>query len=186
MRKGFFLRLALTGIHKNRKIYYPYILTSALTCAMQYMICSLSRTAGIGEGTLGFTLGLGVWVTTLFSVIFLFYTHSFLMKRRKREFGLYNILGMEKKHIARVVLWETLVILAATLLFGFAVGLLFDKLLHMLLLYMLGAAVTVGGSVSRYGIKFTMTILCGTFALTYLSSLAQIQFSKPIELLRGS
>ncbi|MEG1892119.1 MAG: FtsX-like permease family protein [Clostridia bacterium] len=186
MRKGFFMRLALTGIYKNRKLYYPYFLTSILTCAMLYMICSLSRATGIGDGTLGITLGLGVWVTTLFSVIFLFYTHSFLMKRRKREFGLYNILGMEKKHIARVVLWETLVILIVSLLGGFGLGMLFDKLLYMLLLRMLGAAVSVSFAISGYGIRYTLLVICGTFALTYLSSLAQIRFSKPIELLHGS
>ncbi|MEG0901686.1 MAG: FtsX-like permease family protein, partial [Clostridia bacterium] len=163
MRKGFFMRLALTGIYKNRKLYYPYFLTSILTCAMLYMICSLSRATGIGDGTLGITLGLGVWVTTLFSVIFLFYTHSFLMKRRKREFGLYNILGMEKKHIARVVLWETLVILIVSLLGGFGLGMLFDKLLYMLLLRMLGAAVSVSFAISGYGIRYTLLVICGTF-----------------------
>ena len=124
MRKGFFARLALTNIRKNRKVYYPYLLTAIITTAMLYIICSLSSNPSLGSDTLMFSLQLGVFVTSVFSVVFLFYTNSFLMKRRKREFGLFNILGMEKKHIGRVVGWETLFILLLSLLGGFGFGIL--------------------------------------------------------------
>lgn len=107
MRKGFFPRLALSGIRKNRSIYYPYILTAVLTTAMMYIIGSLQQISTDYSGTLAFSLQLGIVVTSVFSVVFLFYTNSFLMRRRKKEFGLYNILGMEKRHLARLIFWET-------------------------------------------------------------------------------
>ena len=99
MRKGFFPRLALSGIRKNRSIYYPYILTAVLTTAMMYIIGSLNTRSSHP----GLFLQLGIVVTSVFSVVFLFYTNSFLMRRRKKEFGLYNILGMEKRHLARLI-----------------------------------------------------------------------------------
>ena len=85
MRKGFFPRLALSGIRKNRSIYYPYILTAVLTTAMMYIIGSLQQISTDYSGTLAFSLQLGIVVTSVFSVVFLFYTNSFLMRRRKRS-----------------------------------------------------------------------------------------------------
>lgn len=185
MRKGFFARLALTNIRKNRKVYYPYLLTAIITTAMLYIICSLSSNPSLGSDTLMFSLQLGVFVTSVFSVVFLFYTNSFLMKRRKREFGLFNILGMEKKHIGRVVGWETLFILLLSLLGGFGFGILLDRLMYMLLSRMLGDIALPTFYVSSQAMVLTLTITGATFALIFLNSLRQIHTSKPIELLRG-
>ena len=103
LKKGFYLKLAASNIRKNRKTYLPYLLTCIGMVAMYYMICSLSLNQGleevVGSDVVRYTLSLGAWVTAIFAAIFLFYTNSFLMKRRKKEFGLYNILGMEKKHL---------------------------------------------------------------------------------------
>ena len=118
MRKGFYWKLAAGNIRKNRKIYYPYLLTAVLTAMMLYVISSLSSNQSLGSGNLLITLQLGKLVTTLFAVIFLFYTNSFLMKRRKKEFGLLNILGMGKKHIALVIFCETLILLLVSLVLG--------------------------------------------------------------------
>ena len=115
VRKGFYWKLAAGNIRKNRKIYYPYLLTAVLTAMMLYVISSLSSNQSLGSGNLLITLQLGKLVTTLFAVIFLFYTNSFLMKRRKKEFGLLNILGMGKKHIALVIFCETLILLLVSL-----------------------------------------------------------------------
>lgn len=185
MRKGFFARLALQSIQKNRKVYFPYILTAVVTVAMLYIITSLSRNPSLQSETVAFTLGLGVWVTSLFSVVFLFYTNSFLMKRRKKEFGLYNILGMEKKHIGRVVAWETLVILLASLALGFGVGMLLDKLMFLLFVRMLNGNANMTFYVSPYAIVFTACLIGGTFLMIFLNSLRQIHRAKPIELLHG-
>ena len=89
MRKGFFPRLALSGIRKNRSIYYPYILTAVLTTAMMYIIGSLQQISTDYSGTLAFSLQLGIVVTSVFSVVFLFYTNSFLMRRTEISTALY-------------------------------------------------------------------------------------------------
>src|SRR5690554_5120325 len=126
MRKMYYPRLALDNIKKNARAYVPYMLTCVVTVAMYYIIVSLSKNEGIdrmsGSDFLRVMLGLGGWVTAIFAVIILFYTNSFLMKNRKKEFGLYNILGMEKRHISRVVALETLYAAVLSLAAGLALG----------------------------------------------------------------
>ncbi|MDD3336022.1 MAG: ABC transporter permease [Eubacteriales bacterium] len=186
MGKGFFIRLAAGNIRKHRKIYYPYMLTAVLTVMMLYIITSLAQNPTLKDGNMIFTLNLGQWVTTLFTVVFLFYTNSFLMKRRKMEFGLLNILGMEKKHISRVVCYETLMILALSLFLGFGLGVLLDRVLYFILLKMLGGVI---GDFSFYvsvpALLFAAMIVSATFALILLNSIRQIHLAKPIELLHG-
>lgn len=186
MRKGFFPRLALSGIHKNRSIYYPYILTAVLTTAMMYIMGSLQNVTTDYSGTLAFSLQLGIVVTSIFSVIFLFYTNSFLMRRRKKEFGLYNILGMEKRHLTRLILWETVLMLLISLLLGLAVGILLDKLMHLLLSHLVGQAVSLTFAVSPGAMRYTALLISVTFALILLNSVRQVYFARPVELLRSA
>lgn len=186
MRKGFFPRLALSGIHKNRSIYYPYILTAVLTTAMMYIMGSLQNVTTDYSGTLAFSLQLGIVVTSVFSVIFLFYTNSFLMRRRKKEFGLYNILGMEKRHLTRLILWETVLMLLISLLLGLAVGILLDKLMHLLLSHLVGQAVSLTFAVSPGAMRYTALLISVTFALILLNSVRQVYFARPVELLRSA
>lgn len=186
MSKGFFLRLAVGNIRKHRKIYYPYMLTAVLTVMMLYLISSLADSPDLGSESLIFTLGLGKWVTTFFTLVFLFYTNSFLMKRRQMEFGLLNILGMGKGHIARIICYETLMILLLSLILGLGGGILLDKLLYMLLLRLLG--ISVGLPVFHISIPallFAVAIVSGVFTLILFNSIRQIYHSKPIELLHG-
>lgn len=185
MRKGFFLKLAVSSIRKNRKVYYPYMLTAALTTAMLYIMASLKSNPDMPFEMLSFSLALGMGVTTLFSVIFLFYTNSFLMKRRKKEFGLYNVLGMEKKHLCRVVFWETACMLAVTLALGLASGILLDKLMHMLLLRLIGRAATLRFYVSASAMGYAATVVSVAFAAIWLNSVRQIYRAKTVELLRS-
>ena len=186
MRKGFFPRLALSGIHKNRSIYYPYILTAVLTTAMMYIMGSLQNVTTDYSGTLAFSLQLGIVVTSVFSVIFLFYTNSFLMRRRKKEFGLYNILGMEKRHLTRLILWETVLMLLISLLLGLAAGILLDKLMHLLLSHLVGQAVSLTFAVSPGAMRYTALLISVTFALILLNSVRQVYFARPVELLRSA
>lgn len=186
MRKGFFPRLALSGIRKNRSIYYPYILTAVLTTAMMYIIGSLQNVTTDYSGTLAFSLQLGIVVTSIFSVIFLFYTNSFLMRRRKKEFGLYNILGMEKRHLTRLILWETVLMLLISLLLGLAAGILLDKLMHLLLSHLVGQAVSLTFAVSPGAMRYTALLISVTFGLILLNSVRQVYFARPVELLRSA
>ena len=107
MRIGFYPKLAASNMKKNRKTYFPYVLTCILTIAMFYVFKSLALNPGIekmfGGSTIAYILELGSFVVALFAFVFLFYTNSFLIKRRKKEFGVFNILGMEKRHLALVL-----------------------------------------------------------------------------------
>ena len=186
MRKGFYWKLAAGNIRKNRKIYYPYLLTAILTAMMLYVISSLSSNQSLGSGNLLMTLQLGKLVTTLFAVIFLFYTNSFLMKRRKKEFGLLNILGMGKKHIGLVIFCETLILLLISLAVGIGLGILFDKLMFLLLMKLLGTGVSeLSFQILPGVIVSTALIISAVFLLILLNSIRQIQLANPIELLRG-
>ena len=112
MKRFFYAKIALTNLKKNRQTYFPYLLTCIATIMMFYIMSSLSTNSVLnkmrGGATMGIVLMFGTVVVGIFAVLFLFYTNSFLVKRRKKEFGLYYILGMEKRHISRVMLWETL------------------------------------------------------------------------------
>lgn len=185
MRKGLFARLALTGVRKNGKIYYPYMLTAVVTTAMLYIMASLKKNPELEGSTLGFSLSLGLFVTTLFAFIFLFYTNSFLMKRRKKEFGLYMVLGMERKHLARVIWWETAFLWLVSLGAGLGLGVLLDKLMHLALGKLLGKSVALGFYVSGEVLWLTAFLISLVFALTLLNAIRQVWRADPIELLHG-
>ena len=145
MTKGFFPKLAAGNIRKNGRTYVPYIVSCIITVAMYYIICSLSVNPGlnnmIGAEPMTYMLNLGTWVVAIFSVIFLFYTSSFIIKRRKREFGLYNILGMEKLHLAVTMGWESIITAAVSIGAGLILGIALDKVLDMFFLKLMEAAV---------------------------------------------
>ncbi|MEG0615417.1 MAG: FtsX-like permease family protein, partial [Oscillospiraceae bacterium] len=189
MNKGFFLRLAKTNIKKNAKTYIPFMLTSMFTIMMFYNMCALSLNMGLdkmrGASSLKTILFLGTIVIAIFSIIFLFYTNSFLVKRRKKEFGLFNILGMEKRHIAKVLVLESVITSSISIVLGLAIGILLSKLLFLALLKLLSYEVTFGFEISPIAIIATIILFVITFTLTLLNTLRQLHFSKPIELLRG-
>ena len=127
----------------------------------------------------------GVIVVAIFSVIFLYYTNSFLIKRRKKELGLYNILGMEKRHIAKVMLWETLFSALIAIGGGLIAGILLDRLMFLLLLNLIHFDVGMAYALQPAVIALTAALFGGIFVLLLLSNLAQVVIAKPIELLRG-
>ena len=189
MRKLFYARLALSNIRKNARTYIPYILSCTLTVAMTYIMYLLPRDPGLtgarGEVTLRSTLVLGSFVVTIFAVIFLFYTSSFLSKRRRKEFGLLNVLGMEKKHIARMMFFETLYVGAFSVVVGLAVGVGLSKLVLLLLLKMLDFDVAFGMNFSAQAALITLAIFAVIFFLTLLNNIRHVHFASPVELLRG-
>ena len=138
MKISIYPRLARTGISKNKRLYVPYILTCIGMVAVFYIIAALSYNTAVngmrGEGTVKLILNLGEGVIGIFSLIFLFYTNSFLIRRRNREFGLYNILGMGKKDISKIISFESLIIYAASLVGGLSCGIALSKLAELGLL----------------------------------------------------
>ncbi|MCM3443229.1 FtsX-like permease family protein [Metabacillus halosaccharovorans] len=189
MSKFFYVKLAITNIRKNGKTYYPYILTCMGTVSMYYIMHFLSLNEGLdnmaGGNSLKTILNLGTYVVAIFSVIFLFYTNSFLVKRRKKEFGLFNILGMEKKHIAKVMAWEALFVAFTSLIIGLFTGILMSKLMFLLLLKILHFKVSFGFVISWNSILGTVALFIGIFILTLLNNLRQIHLANPIELIKG-
>ncbi|GAA0693566.1 MULTISPECIES: ABC transporter permease [Clostridium] len=189
MNKFFYPKLAATTIKKNGKVYIPYILTCIGSIAMFYIIHSISINTGLdimnGGKQLKMLLNLGKWVIGIFSVIFLLYTNSFLIKRRKKELGLYNILGMEKKHISKLMLYETLIIAVLTLVSGIAIGALLSKFMLLLLLKILNFDVTLKFYISKESILSTMLLFISIYAVMLLNNLRQIHLSNPVELLKG-
>lgn len=190
MNNVFYPKLAANNIKKNSKTYIPYILTCIFTAAMYYIIHSLSNNEGIstliGSDTISITLGLGNSITAIFAIIFLFYTNSFLIKRRKKEFGLFNILGMEKKHLLRVIGYETLYIALISLTLGIAIGILLDKLMYLSVLKLMGVEISLGFYISWSSILSTIILFSIIFFIIFINSLRQVHLSNPIELLRSS
>lgn len=183
-------KLAAENIRKNAKTYIPYIITCIITIAMFYIICSLANNDGLSHMKSGSVimpeiLRLGTVVVGIFAVIFLFYTNSFLMKKRKKEFGLYNILGMEKRHIAKVVAFETLYVSILGIVLGFAVGIALDKAMYLLIARIMDFEVPLGFYISIQSVVTTLILFGIIFFLILLNSMRQIHISKPIELLKG-
>ncbi|MCR1899863.1 ABC transporter permease [Irregularibacter muris] len=189
MNKMFYAKLAIMNIKKNAKTYIPYILTCIGTVMMYYIMYALSTNDALnkisGGDTLKQLLSLGTFVIALFAVIFLFYTNSFLIKGRKKEFGLFNILGMEKRHISRIMFFETLYVALISLIFGMLGGILLSKLMHLLLLKLLHFEVQMGFEISLPAILATIILFAIIFTLILFNSLRQIHLAKPIELLSG-
>ena len=189
MKKGFYRRLAWPGIKNNKKLYLPYILTCTGTVMMCYIISFLSTSptfAAIRGGeTVQAFLGIGFGVMSVFSLIFLFYTNSFLIRRRKKEFGLYNILGLGKKHLAKVMFLETLMIAGMTILGGLFFGILLSKFSELFMVKILKGTVSYTFTVAFASIKNTVLLFLGIFFLIFLNTLRQIHLTNPIQLLHS-
>ena len=191
MNKMFYPRLAATNIGKNSKTYIPYLITCIMTVMSFYIVYSLSVNQALNSGelfgndSLAYIMSLGNIVIAIFAVIFLFYTNSFLIKRRKKEFGLYNILGMEKKHISKILFFETLYIALISVTLGIGSGMLLSKLIFLIILKVLGVNGHFVFEISYPAIIATLILFGIIFLLILLNDLRQIHLAKPIDLIKG-
>ena len=187
MNKFFFSKLALRNLKSNKQIYFPYIFASIATVAMFYMMVALRGNKFIQtrSDTLSLLFALGAIVVGVFSFIFILYTNSFLIKRRKKEIGLYAILGMKKSHVSRILAIESIV----TSFFSIVVGLMVGHLLGELAFLVLNYALKFGIEMSFPFTIQAMLIAIGLFALIFLTTLVynitQVTFSNPIQLIKG-
>ena len=188
-KRGFYLRLAGRSLRLNGKFYLPYLLSGMVTAAMFYDILFLNMNRGIyrmqGVNAVRGLLGFGAIVVAVFSFALLCYTNSFLLKRRQKELGLYNILGMEKRHMARLLFWETVYSALLSVLGGLLLGILLSKLLLLLLCAAIGLDAPFGFEVPREAAVYTAVVFGGIFLLNYLLNLLRLNRVKPIELLHG-
>lgn len=182
-------RLAFTNIKNNKTLYMPYIISGMVMIAMFYVMMFLNNSKGIGKvpgaEILVDIMGLGCGIIAIFSYIFLFYTNSFIIKRRKKEVGIYNILGMEKRHIARVLIIETLTVALAAIVSGIIAGILFSKLMIMFLYRIINIKAQIDFAVSTGAVVNTILIFGVLYFLTLIYNLMQVKLANPIELLRG-
>ena len=189
MRAGFYPKLAWNGITKNKRFYLPYILTCVGMVSMFYIVSFLSTSPLLlympGSETVSSTLNLGSWVIGAFSLLFLFYTNSFLMKRRKKEFGLYNILGMGKWNIGRILFWETIITVLISFVCGAVFGIALSKLAELCLVNVIRGDVDFSLTVSSDALISTLTLFSVIFLLIFLNDIRQIKFTNPAELLRS-
>ena len=191
MHKGIFSRLAKQNIRNNKSTYIPYIITCIFCIAMIYMMeflrdCPTLDQAVRQADEVRMIVFTGEIVVQIFCIIFLIYSNSFLMKRRQKEIGLYNILGLERNHIGIVMFLETIITSIGSLAGGIAAGIIGSKLALLLLLKLLHIPSVLGFYISVKGI-FTCLFMFGIiFLMILFLNLAKIHLSRPVELLRGN
>lgn len=189
MRRGYYTALALEGIRKNRRLYRPYLLACALVVAMFYILSYLSQAAFMphipGGGGLQLVMRLGSFVIAVFSVLFLCYTNAFLIRRRKKEFGLYNILGMDKRGIGRVLFLESLMTALLSLAIGLGAGIALSKMAELGVSRLVQGDVTYKFTIPPKAVKDSLIIYGALFFLIFLNALRQVRFTSPIQLLRS-
>lgn len=192
MSKSMYRRLALQNVRKNRTTFLPYALACTVMIAMFYMIAGIQMQTEAAAGTftgartIGVFLRFGIVICGIFSAFTVFYTNGFLMKRRSREFGLYSLLGMEKKHIARVVLYEIVLVGLGSLIVGLLAGILFSRLIFLVLIKLIQLEAPFAFSVSVPSIVLTAVVFAGIFVLTGLSNVVRVYRMKPLELMHSS
>lgn len=185
-----YCRLAVTNLKNNRQFYLPYILAGMVSAMMFYIMRALQGSEGIaamrGSVTVHIMLTMGLVIVAFCAGIFLFYTNSFVMKRRKKELGVYNILGMEKKHIAKVMAWESVILYAFTVCGGLVLGVVFHKLAAMFLLKLTGISDRIPFYVSGWGCLQTAELFGLIYLLMLFYNFLQVRLANPIALLHGN
>ncbi len=188
MKTLFYPRLAWSGIVRNRKLSVPYLLSCIGMAMMYYILHALSVSPLLtdfrGGSSIGMVLSLGKFVIAVFALLFLFYTNSFLVRRRMREFGLYAVLGMDRRGIGRVVLWESLMTAGIGLAGGIGCGILFSKFAELGLLRAIRGEVDERFSVSGEAVLTTVLLFGVIFLILTVRSLIQVRKCRPLELLK--
>ena len=189
MRKALYMRLAAGNLKKNRQLYGPYLIACIVTVMMMCIMILLEGDRGLktieGGQSVAATLMFGCIVIAIFSLIILVYINSLLIKQRKKEFALYNILGMEKRHISKVLFWENTYTALISIISGLVLGTVFSKLLQLILMKIIGGDISFNMDISFSVLFFTAVIFTGFFLLVLLMNIRTIRIAQPVELLRG-
>ena len=190
MRKlAFYARLAMQNLFKNRLFYGPNLLACTLCAALFYIVRFLAYSDMVpqmrGAYYVSFMLELGTIVLAVVMMSILIYANGFIMKRRQKELGLYNILGMEKRQVAHVLILESMFLGLGSLVLGLGTGVLFSKLELMGLLRLLKFEIPLGFEVSVLGMVETALVMGGVFLLLILRNLWILHLSRPVDLLRS-
>lgn len=186
---GLTFRLGLTNLKKNRRLYFPYALMTILSTAIAYIFASLAFHPDLGQvkGANGViqVLGFGMIVVMLAVAIMVFYANSFVMKQRSKEFGVYSILGLEKKHLLLMTFLENLVFSVGTILSGLLLGLALDKLFYALLLKAMQMPVVLASTFQLKSLVTVLIYLFGIFALVSLFNIGKLGLTDSLKLVQG-
>lgn len=189
MRKALYMRLAAGNLKKNRQLYGPYLIACIVTVMMMCIMILLEGDRGLntieGGQSVAATLMFGCIVIAIFSLIILVYINSLLIKQRKKEFALYNVLGMEKRHISKVLFWESAYTAVISIGAGLIFGAVFSKLMQLILMKIIGGEISFSIDVSFSVLVFTAAIFAVFFLLVLLMNIRTIRIAQPVELLRG-
>jgi len=185
----FYSKFALNNLVKNKRFIIPYVLSAIFTIMSFYILSSLAFGDNLNKLPNGIeatkqVLSFGIIVIAIFSTIFLFYTYSFLVKRRVKEFGLYSVLGMTKKQIAKILVLETIFIAVTTIVLGIVLGIIFDKLMLLVLLKLFSTGVSFGFSITPIAIVFSVLLFGGIFFLLLLYTVIKIARLRIVALLK--
>lgn len=185
----FYFNLAKNNIKKNSRVYSPYLIITSFIVLVAYIMQSVRNNSGIdslvGSVNIKNMLGLGNLVTAIFSVIFLFYINSFIMKKRKTELGLYNVLGLDKKHIIKIIFLERVITSFITIIGGLILGIAMDKILYLVFLKLIGEGVKLGFDISGKAIFYTVSLFLVLNIILFLWDSFEIIRAKTISLLQS-
>ncbi len=186
----FYPKLAAANMKKNQRIYGPYLAATILCAAVYYIMRSLSLNPGLreefGGAAIHSMLQMGSDVSFFFIILFLFYINNFLMKQRNKEFALYNVLGMGKKHIAKTIAYETLYTFCLTVVFGLGIGMLLDKAAYLAAVKLMNMDIKMGFFVAPAAIVHVLVLFAVAFLLIFLRFVWTLHIMNPAELLRES
>ena len=187
MRKLFYFRLALSNVRRNKLTYVPYLIATAVMSGVFLLISGLLFSEGMANtpngGTAKALFAFGLVVFALFTVLFMLYINNFLIKRRKKEFGLYGILGLDKRHVGRVLIWENLFVIGGGILIGIAIALVFGRLLFLVLMKLIHVAAGSTFVISLRAYLIMLALFFVVFLITTTTNIIRVHMANPIALL---
>jgi len=186
----FYAKLAFTNLKKNHRGYLPFLISMLFLVAINTMTQIIVNNEGMralpGGGSASAMFGLGHIIIMIFTVIFSFYTNSFLLKQRKKELGLYNILGLGKRELYQLLIWESFFSFLIVIISGLITGLVLSKLAFLVLHRMIGVGTDFVFKILPMSLGFVTFLFAGIFFLLFLINCLQIRRTNPIALLHGS
>ncbi|SHO44954.1 ABC transporter permease [Anaerocolumna xylanovorans] len=189
MAKSFYLRMAANNLKRDKRMYVPFAISYIIFAAIYFMVITLMTTDGLKNVPAGESLqslfAFGMVIMSLMAVIFLVYINSFLIKRRKKEFGLYGILGLEKRHVGRIIFEENLILSTLSLILGIVSGCVFGNLIFLLLLHTLRVSPDSRFSLPWQAFAYTAVLFLVVFVINTAFNFIQVRLANPIDLLKG-
>ncbi len=187
MRKFFYFKLALSNVRRNKITYLPYLVATAVMSGVFLLIAGLLFSKGLTNTPSGDTakalFAFGLVVYALFTFAFMLYINNFLIKRRKKEFGLYGILGLDKRHVGRVLLWENTFVIGGGLVCGTAIALVFGRLLFLILMKMIHTVPGSSFAISFQAFSLMFALFFLVFLVTSVANIIRVHTASPIALL---